>query len=256
MYGFSQLPAKLGIILTVAGIAGLILFVILELAIETPVLDIRLFRNNRIFAFSNLAALINYAATFAITFILSLYLQKVKGMSPVEAGMVLVTQPVLMAIVASISGRMADRLDAGILASAGMGIISVGLVLLVFLTPATDKSYMVATLALLGFGFGLFSSPNTHSVMSSVEKKFLGTASATLGTMRLTGMMFSMAIAAMSIHLFVGDRPIDATSIPGFMSSLKTIFIVFSVLCVAGIFASLARGRRSVAQKNNFAQKR
>ena len=211
-----------------------------------PVLNISLFRDNKIFAFSNLAALINYAATFAITFVLSLYLQKVKGLQPVEAGMVLVTQPVLMAVVASISGRMSDRIDSRILSSLGMGIISIGLILLIFLTRSTSQGYLIGTLALLGLGFGLFSSPNTHSVMSSVEKKYLGTASATLGTMRLTGMMFSMAIAAMSIHLFIGEAAINTASIPGFMNSIKVIFTVFTVLCIAGVFASLARGKKIV----------
>jgi EmrB/QacA subfamily drug resistance transporter len=246
MYGFSQIPGRVGTILTVLGVAGLILFVMVEMKVPVPVLDISLFRNNKIFAFSNLAALINYAATFAITFVLSLYLQKVKGLMPVEAGMVLVTQPVLMAIVASISGRMSDRVDTRILSSLGMAIISVGLILLIFLTKSTSQGYLIGTLALLGLGFGLFSSPNTHSVMSSVEKKFLGTASATLGTMRLTGMMFSMAIAAMSIHLFIGEAPINASSIPGFMKSVKVIFTVFTFLCIAGVFASLARGKKIV----------
>ena len=244
MYGFSKIPGRDGSILTVIGLAGLILFVLLELRVPVPVLNINLFRDNKIFAFSNLAALINYAATFAITFVLSLYLQKVKGLSPVEAGMLLVTQPVLMAIVASISGRMSDRIDSRILSSLGMGIISVGLILLIFLTTDTSRSYLIGTLALLGLGFGLFSSPNTNAVMSSVEKKFLGTASATLGTMRLTGMMFSMAIAAMSIHLFIGEAQINAATIPGFMNSVKAIFTVFTILCIAGVFASLARGKK------------
>jgi EmrB/QacA subfamily drug resistance transporter len=246
MYGFSKIPGHDGTILTAIGVAGLVFFVILELRVEVPVLNISLFRDNKIFAFSNLAALINYAATFAITFVLSLYLQKVKGLMPVEAGMVLVTQPVLMAIVASISGRMSDRIDTRILSSLGMAIISGGLILLIFLTKNTSQGYLISTLALLGLGFGLFSSPNTHSVMSSVEKKFLGTASATLGTMRLTGMMFSMAIAAMSIHLFIGEAPIDASSIPGFMKSVKVIFTVFTLLCIAGVFASMARGKKTV----------
>jgi EmrB/QacA subfamily drug resistance transporter len=246
MYGFSQIPGRSGTILTIAGVAGLILFVIMELRVPVPVLNISLFRDNKIFAFSNLAALINYAATFAITFVLSLYLQKVRGLQPVEAGMVLITQPVLMAVVASISGRMSDRIDSRILSSLGMGIISVGLILLIFLTRNTSQGYLIGTLAMLGLGFGLFSSPNTHSVMSSVEKKFLGTASATLGTMRLTGMMFSMAIAAMSIHLFIGEAPINESSIPGFMNSVKVIFTVFTVLCIAGVFASLARGKKMV----------
>ena len=246
MYGFSQIPGRTGTVLTIIGVAGLIIFVILELRVPVPVLNISLFRDNKIFAFSNLAALINYAATFAITFVLSLYLQNVKGLQPVEAGMLLVTQPVLMAVVASISGRMSDRIDSRILSSVGMGIISIGLILLIFLSINTSQGYLIGTLALLGLGFGLFSSPNTHSVMSAVEKKFLGTASATLGTMRLTGMMFSMAIAAMSIHLFIGEAPINTASIPGFMNSIKVIFTVFTVLCIAGVFASLARGKKIV----------
>ncbi len=246
MYGFSKLPGNEGTILTIIGVAGMIIFVMLELKVPVPVLNISLFRDNKIFAFSNLAALINYAATFAITFVLSLYLQNVKGLAPIEAGTILVTQPVLMAIVASISGRMSDRIDTRILSSLGMGIISVGLILLIFLTPDTSMGYLIGTLAILGLGFGMFSSPNTHSVMSSVEKKFLGTASATLGTMRLTGMMFSMAIAAMSIHIFIGEEQINATTIPGFMNSVKAIFTVFTVLCIAGVFASLARGKKTV----------
>jgi len=251
MYGFSKLPAKDGTILTIIGVAGMIGFVILELKVPVPVLNISLFRDNKIFAFSNLAALINYAATFAITFVLSLYLQKVKGLPPIEAGMILVTQPVLMAVVATISGRMSDRIDSRILSSLGMGIISAGLILLIFLARDTSTGYLVGTLALLGLGFGMFSSPNTHSVMSSVEKKFLGTASATLGTMRLTGMMFSMAIAAMSIHVFIGEASIDSSTIPGFMNSVKVIFTVFTLLCIAGVFASLARGKKDISMERS-----
>jgi len=244
MYGFSQLPGKFAVILTIAGTIGLITFIAWELRAKIPVLDIGLFRDNKIFAFSNLAALINYAATFGITFVLSLYLQSVKGLSPRDAGLIMITQPVLMAIVASVSGRLSDRIDSRILSSAGMAIIVAGLISLVFLTTETGTAYLVVTLLVLGFGFGMFSSPNTNAVMSSVEKRYLGTASATLGTMRLTGQMFSMAIAAMAIHLFVGDSAISSANIPGFMQSTRVIFIVFAVLCFLGIFASLARGKK------------
>ena len=245
MYGFSKLPENYAIILTVAGALGLVAFVIWELRQKTPVLDIALFSRNKIFAYSNLAALINYAATFGITFVLSLYLQNVKGLNPLDAGLILVTQPILMAVVASISGRMSDRIDSRILSSIGMAIIVVGLIALVFLTTETSHAYLVGTLFLLGFGFGMFSSPNTNSVMSSVEKRYLGTASATLGTMRLTGQMFSMAIAAMAIHIFIGNAPISQVNFPDFMQSVRVIFIVFAVLCTLGVFASLARGSRN-----------
>jgi EmrB/QacA subfamily drug resistance transporter len=244
MYGFSQLPGTFALVLTVSGAAGLVFFVSWELREKSPVLNIGLFRDNKIFAFSNLAALINYAATFAITFVLSLYLQSVKGLSPRDAGMILITQPVLMAIVASISGKLSDRIDSRILSSAGMAVIVAGLIALIFLSTESSTLYLVITLMVLGFGFGLFSSPNTNAVMSSVEKRFLGTASATLGTMRLTGMMFSMAIAAMSIHIFVGDEAISESNIHGFMHSLRVVFMVFAVLCLLGVFASLARGKK------------
>jgi len=246
MYGFSQLPGKLAIVMTLAGSIGLVYFIMLELRVKVPVLNIRLFLDNRIFAFSNLSALINYAATFGITFLLSLYLQNVMGLNPRDAGVIMITQPVMMALVASFSGRLSDRIDSRILSSLGMAIIVIGLILLIFLTAATSHSYLLVTLLILGFGFGLFSSPNTNSVMSSVDKRYLGTASATLGTMRLTGQMFSMAIAAMSIHIFIGNAAISQSNIPNFMQSIRVVFMVFAVLCLLGVFASLARGKKPV----------
>jgi len=244
MFGFSRLPGTEGVVLTGAGLAGLALFIAMELKIPIPVLNIRLFYENRIFGFSNLSALINYAATFAITFVLSLYLQNVRGLSPSGAGLILVTQPVMMAIMASISGRLSDRIDSRILSSLGMAVIAGGLFLLIFLRAETSFTYLVPVLGLLGIGFGLFSAPNTHSIMSSVDKKFLGTASATIGTMRLTGMMFSMGIAAMAIHVFVGDAAIGNTAVPGFLMAMKTVFTVFTLLCMLGVFASMARGKK------------
>ncbi len=244
MYGFSKLPGSLATMLTVGGAAGLVIFTVWEIRQKSPVLDIALFSRNRIFAFSNLAALINYAATFGITFVLSLYLQDVRGLDPLDAGLILVMQPVVMAVVASISGRLSDRIDSQILSSLGMAVIVAGLVMLVFLNTNTTSNYLIITLFILGFGFGMFSSPNTNSVMSSVEKRYLGTASATLGTMRLTGQMFSMAIAAMAIHIFIGTDHINENNIGAFMNSVKVIFIVFAVLCTLGVFASLARGKK------------
>jgi MFS family permease len=211
--------------------------------VKFPVFNIGLFASNRLFAFSNLAALINYATTFAITFLLSLYLQYVQGLSPRDAGMILVTQPVLMAIVASISGRLSDRHDPRILASAGMAVIVVGLIMLTFLREQSSITYLLVILAIVGFGFGLFSSPNTNAIMGSVDRTYLGVASATVGTMRLTGQMMSMGIATLVLQLFIGNEPISIQNTAGFMSSMRTTFLVFVILCILGIFASLARGR-------------
>jgi EmrB/QacA subfamily drug resistance transporter len=245
MYGFSKLPEASAFVLTGAGIIGLVLFIAMELNRQYPVLNIRLFRNNRTFAFSNLAALINYAATFAIAFVLSLYLQYIKEMKPLQAGAILVMQPFVMMIVASFSGRLSDKYDSRILSSLGMAIIVIGLVLLSLIGNNTGKEYIMISLLILGTGFGLFSSPNTNSIMSSVEKKYLGVASATVGTMRLTGQMISMGIATLIIHVILGDASIELSNHHQFLASVRIIFILFSFLCFLGIFASLARGKRN-----------
>ncbi|MCK4746896.1 MAG: MFS transporter, partial [Bacteroidales bacterium] len=243
MFGFSRLPDVPAIILAGTGLIGLVVFTFLEMKVRFPVFNITLFTSNRLFAFSNLAALINYATTFAITFLLSLYLQYVLGMSPRDAGMILITQPVMMALVASISGKLSDTYDPRILSSAGMGIIVGGLVLLTFLSDQTSLSYLVLSLVIVGIGFGMFSSPNTNAIMGSVDKKYLGIASATVGTMRLTGQMMSMGIATLILQLFIGNHPLSVEYSVEFLASMKTTFLIFVILCTLGVFASLARGK-------------
>lgn len=244
MFGFSRLPGTPAILLSSAGFMGLIAFIILELRVKFPVLNIALFRSNRLFALSNLAALINYATTYAITFLLSLYLQYILGYTPRDAGIILITQPVMMALVASVSGRLSDSHDPRILASAGMGIIVAGLILLSFLEADSSLGFLVPVLVLVGLGFGLFSSPNTNAIMGSVSKQFLGIASATVGTMRLTGQMMSMGIATLILQLHMGNESFTASTSGDFMSSMKLTFMVLAVLCTLGVLASLARGRK------------
>jgi len=243
MYGLSRITEAFAIIMTAIGVAGMVFFVIIEYRITSPVMNIKLIRHNRVFAFSNLAALINYAATFAVSFILSLYLQYVKGLSPGEAGLVLLAQPLVMAIVTPFAGHLSDRIQAGLLASLGMAISASGLFALIFLHHDSGFATIVVCLFVVGLGFGIFASPNTNSVMSSVEKPQYGVASAFLGTMRLTGQMLSMAIATLAIYLFIGKSPIKPENIDKFMNSVQIVFIIFSLLCFVGIFASLARGK-------------
>ena len=238
MYGFSQLPTLKAIIITIAGIVCLVIFVLAEFKNPFPLLNMKLFFQNKVFASSNLSAFINYAATFAVSFVLSLYLQYVKHLTPKQAGLVLITQPILMAVVASFSGRLSDKINPRWLASSGMAISVIGLALLALIEQGTSQSFIVFALAILGFGFGLFSSPNTNMVMSSVDRKFYGIASATISTMRSTGMMFSMAIASLSIHVFVGKQKINDTNIEDFIHSSKVVFMVFTVLCIVGVFSS------------------
>jgi EmrB/QacA subfamily drug resistance transporter len=243
MYGFSLLPDRTGVLLIAMSGVMMAVFIAREMRIPFPLIDIGLFRRNHVFTFSSLAALINYSATFSIAFFMSLYLQFIKGYPASVAGTILIVQPVIMAIFSSWAGRLSDRIEPGKIASAGMALSALGLLLFAMLDADTPLGYIIAALAILGFGFALFSSPNTNAIMSSVEKRFLGIASGTLGTMRLVGQMFSMGIATMILALFVGRVQIVPALYPQLMTSIRTGFAIFAVLCVIGIYFSLVRGK-------------
>ena len=243
MYGFTMLPDIIGVVLILAGAAGFVAFIRWETKVKNPVLDIGLFRNNTVFALSNVAALINYSATFAVGFLLSLYLQYVKGLSPQNAGLVLVAAPVVQAIFSPFAGRLSDRIEPRIVASAGMGLTVVGLIFFTFLGETTSLWFIIAGLMILGLGFALFSSPNTNAVMSSVNRKCYGVASATLSTMRQIGMTFNMGMVMLLFGIYIGHVQITPEYYPAFISSVNMAFTISAVLCFGGIFASLARGK-------------
>ncbi|MDD1682085.1 MAG: MFS transporter [Methanoregula sp.] len=241
MYGFSLLPDREGFILLAAGAVMLVVFVAREFRISYPLWNIRLFAKNRVFLFSNLAALINYGATFAVTFFLSLYLQYIHGYSPEHAGLILVVQPVVMVLVSPAAGRLSDRIEPGKIASVGMALSALALVLLAFTGSDTPLLTFIVILVILGVGLGIFSSPNTNAVMGSVERCYYGVASGTLGTMRLGGQMLSMGIAMMVIAVFVGNVQITPDLYPAFIAGMKISMLIFALMCIAGIFFSLVR---------------
>ena len=243
MYGFRLLPSVTGVWVILGGALMLAAFVLRESRVAYPVLDVRLFRNNAVFALSNLSALINYAATFAVSFLLSLFLQYVKGLDPRSAGLIMLSQPVMMAIFSPLAGRLSDRIEPRIVASAGMALSTTGLLLTAFLGAGSPLAHIVAILMLCGLGFALFSSPNTSAIMGSVERQHYAVASATTGAMRLIGQMLSMGIAALIIALRVGQVEITPEYYPAFLRAFRLAFITFAVLCCAGTFASLSRGK-------------
>ena len=243
MYGFSRFPSTTGIIITLCGIAGFVIFVIHEGHVRQPVLHVELFRNNTVFALSNLSALINYSATFSVTFLLSLYLQYIKALDAWHAGMLLVIQPALMALFSPVAGRLSDRIEPRIVSSAGMVLTTAGLLILCFVNQATSLWLIVFSLVILGTGFSMFASPNTNAVMSSVEAKYYGIASGTLGTMRLVGQMMSMGLTMMIFSLFIGHSAITPERHAAFIHSVNVAFAIFTVMCFAGIWMSLARGK-------------
>ena len=242
LLGLSWLPQLQGVILFVAGIAGLSLFVWWETRARTPVVEVRLFRHNRVFAFSNLAALISYAALWAMSFLMSLYLQFIKGLNAQTAGLVLIAGVAVQASVSPWAGRLSDRFQPRWVASGGMALCVIGLLSFSFLQTGTPYWRIVATLCVLGLGYAFFSTPNQSSIMGSVERRYVGVASASLGTMRMIGQAISIGVATLVLAVIVGRHDILPADYPHLLTAVRITFGLLTAFSVAGVAASLARG--------------
>ncbi|OJV45165.1 MAG: MFS transporter [Bacteroidales bacterium 36-12] len=240
--GSTKIPSIIGWISICSGILLLIIFWLFENKIQIPIFETKLFAKNKLFAYSNIAALINYSATSAIVFLLSIYLQKTQGLSPKEAGMILVAQPVIMAIFSPIAGRLSDKIQARHLSSLGMLLCATGLAMFSMLKENSSIGYIIFVLVWVGFGFALFSSPNMSSIMGSVDKQRLGFASGTAATMRVLGQMTSMTIITLFFASLFNGNTIELVDNAVFMKVIRYGFGSFSVLCFIGIFFSFKRG--------------
>ena len=241
LYGCSSYAENYyGKYLMALGLILFVVFVLVQRKIINPVLNIKLFSKNIIFAMSNLAAMINYSATFAISFVLSLYLQLIQNLDAPTAGMIILIQPLLMALFSPLAGSLSDKIQPRIVATVGMALNTIGLVLLLFISETSSVFYIAGALVIIGLGFALFSSPNNNAIMSAVEQKDHGVAASVLSAMRLFGQGFSMALVNLFLSFFINLEPDYHKAL---LLGFKNIFVVFSGLSFVGIFISLARGK-------------
>ncbi len=242
MLGASSAASVRGLLLLAAGGAGMAAFLRLEDGARHPVLGARSFLGNKVFAYSCLAALLSYCASFAVSFLLSLYLQYVKGMGPGRAGTLLMAQPLVMTVFSPLAGRLSDRIEPRVVSSWGMALTTAGLLFFSGMDVLTPIWVIAAGLGVLGLGLALFASPNTNAVMASVEPRAYSLASSLLATMRVGGQMSSMAVVMLLFSLSIGGDRIGPGNLDRFLSSFSTAVYIFSALSFLGIFASLKRG--------------
>jgi EmrB/QacA subfamily drug resistance transporter len=242
LYGLTLLPALMGILWMTLGAAVLCGFVWWERRQPSPMLDLSLFHNNTPFIYSNVAAMINYAIVFAVGFLMSLYLQYNRGLDPQTTGFILVIMPVVQMMISPLAGHLSDSVEPRILATAGMACSTAGLGVMILVSSVTPLLVVVAGLMILGFGYGLFTSPNTNAIMSAVEVRNLGVASAMVSTMRSIGQMISMAIAMIVISYIIGSQPISPGIYPELQLSVTVAFSIFFLMGFIGIWTSYSRG--------------
>lgn len=247
LYGLTNLTiSKSSYVILGLGILLFVFFVVTEKKKVSPVVKIRMFTKDPVFALSNVAAFFNYGATYAVGYLMSIYLQRIQGYGSRMAGIILIAQPVFQAILSPFMGRLSDRISPGKLASAGMGICAFGLGMLMKLGEGTSVTLVILSQVVMGIGFAVFSSPNTNAIMSRVDYEDLGVANSIVATMRNLGQSSSMAVLTIIIGMHLGNIPLENAGTSELLATIKTSFLIFVVLCIAGMLMSLKSGSEKI----------
>ncbi len=242
MYGLSELGKGITPYgLTALGLLLGVFFVRRELRVGSPVVQVRMFKSNIAYSFSNLAALLNYGATFAIGYLMSIYLQVVMGYSSQTSGLILIVQPAIMAVLSPYAGRLSDRVSPFKLASFGMALCAAGVLVFAFVGLHTPLWVILAALVVTGVGFAFFSSPNTNAIMACVEQQDYGVASSILATMRSIGHTASMVIVTLIVSRYMGSQLLADAEPELLIKTMHAAFLIFTAICAAGVFISLKR---------------
>lgn len=236
MFGLSELAW--GWMALALGLLLLIAFVRHEMKAQDPILPVHIFVENREFSLSNLTAMVNYSATFAISFLMSIYLQSVLGLSSREAGLVMLIQPIVMAMLSPTAGKLSDHHSPTRIATVGMAITALGILGLVAVVHLESLWLVVPVVIVIGIGFALFAAPNNNAIMGAVPKRYYSLATSMIGTVRLVGQVISVAIVTMVLSLDWNRLP----QLEGLVRNIEISFIVFTLLCLIGILPSVARG--------------
>jgi MFS family permease len=249
LLGMSWLPLVQGVVLALIGVLGMAGFTWWETRVESPVFEVRLFRHNRLFALSNLTSLISYASAWGVTFLMSLYLQLVRGLDAQTAGLIMIVGVALQTVMSPFGGRLADRVQPRWVVSFGMGLCALGLASFTMLGFETPYWQILIALCALGLGYAFFSGPNQSAIMSSVERKDVGVASASVGSMRVIGQALSIALATMILAVVVGRQVFTAADSPELLTAIRISYGIMAFLSVLSVFASLARGDVPAAKR-------
>lgn len=242
LYGFSVLIGGMtGKVLVVVSVVLAFIFAGVEIRTKNPVIKVTMFTQDIVFTLSNIAALLNYAATFAVTYLISIYLQVIMGFSSQAAGLILIAMPIIQAVLAPRMGKLSDRVAPYKLATAGMGFCVIGLGMFAFLSVNTRMFYVVVGLMIMGLGISLFSSPNTNAIMGRVSKEDYAVANSIVSTMRTVGQSFSMAVVNVVVALRLGERALSDATPAELVGTMRMCFIICVVMCAVGTFISLKR---------------
>ena len=238
IYALSNPTSNYILFLLIAGIIGLALFYLVEKRVDYPLINLDLF-NSKSFTFGNITSFLNYAAFVSVAFILTLYLQYLKGYGPLTAGLIVSVQSIMMVIVSPFAGRLSDKINPGSVSTAGMVLTTIGVALMTLINFQNALYVGAISLIIFGAGIGLFYASNTKVVLGAVDKKYYGIASATLSNSRSIGQIFGMGIVTLVISAILGNVQIAPSNYPGLILSLRIALVAIAVISATGIFTSV-----------------
>lgn len=238
IYGFSNISYQYSLFIIIGGIIALSLFYLVQKKVAYPLLNLDLFKSKS-FTFGNITAFINYGAFVSVGFILSLYLQYLKGYHPLMAGLIVSIQAIMMLLVSPFAGKLADKIAPENVSTAGMVLTTIGVATMTLINFQNALYVGGVSLIIFGAGIGLFYASNTKVVLSSVDKKYFGVASATLSNTRSMGQIFGLGIVTLAISAIMGEAQIIPSNYPELILSLRISLGAIAVLSALGIFTSL-----------------
>ena len=247
IYGFTNLMNTVGWVCVIIGLCLLIIFAYYELNVESPAFNMRLFKNMK-FTSSNIAALCSYLAIAAITTILNYHFQYVRNWDAQLTGIMLIITPIIMALIAPNAGKLSDKIHPQKLAAFGMSIATVTLLILLFLDANTPIYLIVVAMILQGVGMGLFTTPNTNAIMSSVPPKETPNASAAQSAMRTIGQTMSLGLLTLVFAWIMGSLKLSSEHADLIVQCSQIVCMICTVVCIVAIFASLV----GIRSKDSF----
>jgi EmrB/QacA subfamily drug resistance transporter len=248
-------PSQIVLLELTAGAASLIIFAILEGRTRYPSIDPSLFRSKVLVA-STFAAFLQALASYAVIFLIIIYLQGPRGLSPLNASILLIPGYVLGGIAAPFAGRFSDKLGARVVATIGLSLQIVGIFVYSGMTTNSSLFLVIFGAILNGTGTSIFYPANTSAVMASTSKKAYGIASGVLRTFSNTGMVASFAVALfiaslsiprqMAFSIFLGIvNQISGPSSKAYVNGMHSALIASISLLASSLVLSVLRGRES-----------
>jgi EmrB/QacA subfamily drug resistance transporter len=233
-------PAILALLLVAVVLLGI--FLVTELRVTNPVLDLSLF-HRRIFSAAVASAILNYICVYSILFLMPFYLLQGRLLSPDKAGLLLSAQPLVMAIIAPVSGFFSDKIGSRILGTVGMFILAIGLFLFASLKGTSSALMIILDLAVAGLGIGIFISPNNSALMGAAPRNRQGIAAGILATARSVGMVLGIGLAGAIFTTVLGSQ--EPVASPQLFQALQAGFIGALIAASLGTVITALRDERS-----------